>query len=73
MALKGDPDLLSKIADDEPIFVLRAHDRFAAFLVDLWCHVAMTHNVDSDKVDEAHICSMKMEAWARINGDEIPD
>jgi hypothetical protein len=35
----------SKAADDEPIFILRAHDQFAPAVVRFWCHLMQNHYI----------------------------
>jgi len=33
----------SKAVDDEPVFILRAHDQFAPIVVRFWCHLMNKH------------------------------
>ena len=62
---------LGKAADDEPIFVLRAQDCFAAGMVDKWAihaNVAMP-SIDTEgaghKISEAKQIAEAMRAWPK--------
>ncbi len=66
------PSCLTKAADDEPIFVLRAQDLSAPFIVRLWAD-AMAHRTGADKnapgkVNEAYVLAAKMELWQERTG-----
>ncbi len=64
MATKHTDSCLAKAADNEPIFTLRAQDRFAPALVRAWAHqAAMFLGNDSPKVKEAIACADAMERW----------
>jgi len=54
---------LGKAADNEPVFVLRAQDKLAAPLVDLWATLAEEQGCPADKVGEARTLSAQMRAW----------
>lgn len=55
---------LNRAADDEPLFVLRAQDRFAAFLVEQWADMASRiADTPHDKVIEALQIARDMRAW----------
>ena len=68
----GEPDegCLGKAADDEPVFVLRAQDRSAAGLVDLWASANEMAGSPHDKTTEAHELAAKMRAWPT---QKLPD
>lgn len=64
---------LGKAAMDEPLFVLRAHDRIAPAAVRDWAERARRLGVHADKVDEAMSLAMRMEVWQRAHGFKEPD
>lgn len=70
----SNPDsCLNKAADDEPLFVLRAHDRMAPMTVRQWAMRAKAFGSPKEKIDEAHRIANRMEAWAKEHGDKVPD
>lgn len=54
---------LSKAADDEPIFVLRAQDRLAPKIVRAWAATARLHGISDDKYKKAMQTAFEMEQW----------
>jgi hypothetical protein len=54
---------ISKAADNEPLFVLRAQDMLAPELVREWAVRAAEHECSVAKVNEAFALADKMEAW----------
>lgn len=52
-----------KAADDEPIFVLRAQDRLAPLVVELWAELAAKFGVSPEKQQEAFRCADQMRHW----------
>jgi hypothetical protein len=68
----ADPDsCLMKAADDEPLFVLRAQDKFAPALVRLWAGLVMLeqrHQVRTTKIMEAENLADDMERWQQETG-----
>lgn len=54
---------LARAADDEPIFVLRAQDRLAPFVVRYWAAQAEKWGTPREKLDEALALAAQMEAW----------
>lgn len=64
---------LSKVAEDEPVFVLRAKDRLAPAAVRMWAEIAIAANVDPDKVIEAKMLAHEMEKWQLEHGSKRPD
>lgn len=64
---------LGKAADDEPVFVLRASDRFAPGLIDHWANQAHAAGVPDNKVAEAVQLADAMRVWQRRNGSKTPD
>ncbi len=73
MAFKTTCSTLQKVADDEPIFVLRAKDQFSAVVVRLWVQLCEAAGSPPDKVDAAARCAEAMEVWQNKNGFKIPD
>jgi hypothetical protein len=62
----ANPDsCLNRAADDEPIFVLRASDKFAAPLVTMWGELAKMHGCPADKLVSARLVLTEMRAWPR--------
>jgi len=61
---------LNKAADDEPIFVLRAHDELAPMVVRHWAMLAKASKVPHAKWSEAEHLAAKMEQWPNR---KIPD
>lgn len=60
-------------ADDEPIFVLKAHDKLAPEIVREWAYRAMVAGTPQVKVDEARRLADEMENWQVANGRKVPD
>lgn len=67
---KSNDSCLSKVRDDEPIFVLRARDPFAAMCVEQWASLAYHAGVNKDKVDGAMQIVKMMIHWKE---KKIPD
>ncbi|MCG8407781.1 MAG: hypothetical protein MI923_21485 [Phycisphaerales bacterium] len=63
MALKQFDKTLEKVADDEPIFVLRARDVIAPMAVEHWAEMAAKLQVNPQKVLEAYQCAESMRNW----------
>jgi hypothetical protein len=72
MTLKAD-DPLAKVADDEPIFVLKAHDRAAPGAVRDWARRAYALGAPDEKWSKAMDCAREMEAWQQVHGCKTPD
>jgi hypothetical protein len=64
---------LGKAAADEPVFVLRAHDRLAPHVVEFWADLAKAHNAPPEKIAGATVLATEMRAWAERNGSKWPD
>ena len=54
---------LNKAADDEPIFVLRGHDKLAPVVVRLWADLALLHGCSGTKITEAMQLAHLMDEW----------
>src|SRR5436190_23199118 len=69
MGTKNNPgkfDCYAKADPDEPIFVLRANDPLAPFLVDAWAKACASGHHDPAKVVEARDCAQAMRNWQAI-------
>jgi hypothetical protein len=64
---------LSKVKEDEPLFVLRARDELAPRVVRFWADVAAIREVDPNKIMEARSVANLMEKWTEKNGSKLPD
>lgn len=63
---------LNKAAPDEPVFVLRAKDLFAAMTVRHWATMAQGSH-ESSKIDEALALAGQMEDWRKRNFPAPPE
>lgn len=63
MATKSTCTTLQKVADDEPIFVLRAQDKSAAPTVRYW--ILVNPGITQAKRTEAEYCAQLMEDWPK--------
>jgi pyrroloquinoline quinone (PQQ) biosynthesis protein C len=59
---------INRCADDEPVFVLRAHDRCAPKTIRLWADFAESQGVTPTKVAEAREVARQMERWSESGG-----
>lgn len=64
MGYKADDSCLAKVADDEPIFVLRGQDLLAPELVRRWAELAVCHGLSPEKFDKALKIAADMERWS---------
>lgn len=82
--LKEGRGALARAAHDEPVFILRAMDKFAPEVIENWAtrvdlatanFVNGTGNVDSTrkKIKEARALAHEMRAWQERNYCKIPD
>lgn len=53
----------------EPVFVLRAQDKFAPMLIEMWAELVRDGPKYVDAWEHAH----KMRQWQKANGCKIPD
>lgn len=67
---KFESPALIKAEDDEPIFVLRAHDKLAHFFVRQWAVVAKEKGLSQVKYDEVMAIADRMKAWPN---QKLPD
>jgi hypothetical protein len=57
--------LNTKLSDDEPVFVLRAQDKFAPELLLDWCRLVEEHHggVETPKTRDARRTALEMFHW----------
>jgi hypothetical protein len=70
---KATSGVLAKVGDDEPIFVVRAHDRCAPGTIRDWARRAHALGAPDEKVKSAMECAVDVELWQRDNGCKTPD
>jgi hypothetical protein len=65
MGYKNNDSCLAKVADDEPIFVLRAQDVTAPMVIEFWLENALGHGAQlaPEKIAHAQECIAAMVAW----------
>ena len=66
-----DPE--NKIADDEPVFLLRAKDKLAATTVNHWARLLEASGGDPKLVAHVRAHAEKMEEWNVLNNGKMPD
>lgn len=67
-------DPAGKIAEDEPVFILRAKDKFAPNALRHWAdQLAWEVGEDNPLVKMAKTQADAMEVWASMNGSKTPD
>jgi hypothetical protein len=67
---------LGKAAPDEPVFVLRAQDKFAPVLVRLWASLVLNETSaggNTDKAQQAEMIAHEMSIWQMENKKKLPD
>lgn len=69
----GIQDPSGKIPEDEPVFLLRAQDVTAPFLVEEWAHRAVRYGAESNIVEAAKLQVLAMREWQKEHGMKIPD
>ncbi len=63
MGFKNNDRVLDKISDDEPIFVLRAQDKFAPIIIRLWADLVQQYGISEERYNEALEVIEEMESW----------
>lgn len=64
---------LGRADEDEPVFVLRAHDRAAPGAVRDWAGRALKMGGSPEKAASAMDVALEMEAWQKVRGFKEPD
>lgn len=62
-----------RIADDEPVFILRAKDVNAPQVVRYWAARAEGSGADRDMIMAVERHADRMEEWQEKNGSKVPD
>lgn len=65
------PGCLGKADLDEPLFILRAQDRCAPATVRSWAERAKGAGAPAEKVNEAMVLAVEMEAWQDAHPDRV--
>ena len=71
--MKNTTGCLTKAADDEPIFVLRAQDKLAPVMLRMWAELAELHGAPTEKFQGAMVLADDMELWAANHQAKWPD
>ena len=66
-----DPE--NKIADDEPVFLMRAKDDCMVYALEAWIHAAKMRNAKQDIVQSAENHLKLVRQWQQENGTKTPD
>ena len=66
-------DPAGKIAADEPVFLLRAQDKFAPEVVAYWASLALREGTCPEMAHMAMQHSRAMKDWQHENGKKTPD
>ena len=61
------------MAEQEPVFVLRAQDQLAPVVIKIWALLAEGLGTSQEKVSEARLVAEDMEIWQLNNIRMIPD
>lgn len=62
-----------KAAPNEPLFVLRAQDKLAPWVLATWINLATALGTPRAKLDEATDLLAQMNAWQTKYGCKVPD
>ncbi len=61
------------MAEQEPVFVLRAQDQLAPVVIKIWALLAESLGTPQEKISEARLIAEDMEIWQLNNIRKIPD
>ena len=61
------------MAEQEPVFVLRAQDQLAPIVIKIWALLAESLGTPQEKASEARSVAEDMEIWQLNNIRKIPD
>lgn len=70
MGFKNSDRCLDKVADDEPIFVLRAQDANAVEAIQHWWSMSRESLTDEHK-NEVSDCIVRFEQWQAAHPDRV--
>lgn len=68
-----DRGCLGRAADDEPLFILRAQDRFMPELVEEWARRVEIAGGPPGKVADARRLAAQATTWQVAHGCKVPD
>lgn len=65
----------NKVGEDEPIFILRASDKTAIHIVNMWINISEALGVNKNKISEAIDARNSMTVWQHVNHEKmkLPD
>jgi len=66
-------DLLKKIPENEPVFLLRAQDVVAPEVVEYWVAKARAHGAGKNILNAAERQVGRMRKWQKGHGMKVPD
>jgi hypothetical protein len=66
-------DPAGKIGVDEPVFLLRAQDKFAPEVVAYWASLVLREGTSPEIAGLAMQHSRTMKDWQHVNGKKTPD
>jgi hypothetical protein len=66
-------DPANLIPEDEPVFLLRAKDKTAPKIVEMWADLAEHEGADRNIVERARSHARFMRAYQQQHGCQIPD
>ncbi len=61
------------MAEQEPVFALRAQDQLAPVVIRIWALLAESLGTSQEKVNKARLVAEDMEVWQLKNTRKIPD
>ena len=73
MGYKNNDSCLAKVADDEPIFVLRAQDSLMPTTLATWIGLARWYGVSAAKIQEAENLLDAVYEWQKNHTHKTPD
>lgn len=63
----------SNVADDEPIFIMKATDNFALAAISTWLNRGVSACIPADKLSGAYCCMLDFIDWRRRNISKTKD
>jgi len=62
---------LSRVYEDEPVFVIRAADKCAPYMVTVWGLFAQLMGADPEKIVGSMKAMVRMQKWQKDNPDKV--
>ena len=66
-------DSANIIPEDEPVFLLRAHDMLAPEIVEYWAELAEVEGAVPNIIEAARNHAQAMREWQEEHGSKVPD